>query len=189
MPSSAPQSRKKVLVNTAIRLFYDHGFHATGIDRILSTSGVAKMTLYNHFKSKDDLIVEALNSASRRVMDRMHEQVLNAVGAEERLLSLFDHHDKWFNDDGFNGCLFDRASAEFPSQAHPVHIAAADHKRRVFDLLQALAQKTGSTNPPALAEQMLLLLEGAISLSFVTGAKIAARRARRAAEVLLASPK
>lgn len=186
--SEAPrQSRKKVLVNTAIRLFYDHGFQATGIDRILSESGVAKMTLYNHFKSKDDLIVEALNSASRRVLDRMHEQVLNAVGAEERLLSFFDHHDKWFNGDGYKGCLFDRASAEFPDTDHPVHIAAADHKRRVFDLLQALATKTGTSNPPQLAEQILLLLEGAISLSFVTGAKIAARRARRAAELILAA--
>ena len=179
------QSRKKVLVNTAIQLFYDHGFNATGIDRILAESGVAKMTLYNHFSSKDDLIVEALNSASRRVLERMHEQILNTVGAEERLLSLFDHHDKWFNSEGFKGCLFVRAASEFPNPDHPVHQAATAHKRKVYDLLLALTKKTGTANAPQVAEQLLLLLEGAISLSFVTGARIAARKARRTAEDLL----
>ena len=61
-------SRRDHLVETAIRLFNRDGFHATGIDTILSEAGVAKMTLYKHFKSKDDLIVAALRRRDERWM-------------------------------------------------------------------------------------------------------------------------
>ena len=59
-------SRRDELVETALDLFYRNGFHATGIDRILAEAGVAKMTLYKHFRSKDDLIVAALERRDER---------------------------------------------------------------------------------------------------------------------------
>src|SRR5262245_61425521 len=53
-------SKREELIDTALRLFSRHGYRATGIDTILAEAGVAKMTLYHHFKSKDELIVAAL---------------------------------------------------------------------------------------------------------------------------------
>ncbi|HIP77475.1 MAG TPA: TetR/AcrR family transcriptional regulator, partial [Kiloniellaceae bacterium] len=53
-------SRREHLVDTATQLFSRHGYRATGIDTILAEAGVAKMTLYNHFKSKDELILASL---------------------------------------------------------------------------------------------------------------------------------
>ena len=61
-------SRRDHLVETALALFMRDGFHATGIDRILSHAGVAKMTLYNHFKSKEELILAALRLRDERFL-------------------------------------------------------------------------------------------------------------------------
>ena len=63
-------SRRDHLVDTAVRLFNRYGYHATGIDTILKEAGVAKMTLYNHFKSKDDLVVAALKKKEQFFADQ-----------------------------------------------------------------------------------------------------------------------
>ncbi|MCP4245656.1 MAG: helix-turn-helix transcriptional regulator, partial [bacterium] len=59
-------SKKDQLVSVALDLFCRHGFHATGIDTIVAEAGVAKMTLYKHFRSKEDLVVAALELQDRR---------------------------------------------------------------------------------------------------------------------------
>ncbi len=64
-------SRRDHLVDTALAMFMRDGFHATGIDGILSQAGVAKMTLYNHFKSKDELILAALRLRDDRFRERL----------------------------------------------------------------------------------------------------------------------
>jgi hypothetical protein len=101
------------------------------------------------------------------------------------LLAIFDLFEAWFNQPGFHGCLFAKAAAEYPAHDHPVHRAAASHKRRFFELLEEIATDAGARQPAMLAEQLLLLLEGATALAQQTGALIAARRARRAAEQLI----
>ena len=86
-----PLSKRDHLVETARRLFYRDGFHNTGIDAILAEAGVAKMTLYKHFKSKDELILAVL----RRQDEEFRNQLMRRVekdhkGPRERLLGLFD---------------------------------------------------------------------------------------------------
>ena len=68
--------RRDHLVGTALSLFSKHGYHATGIDRILAESGVAKMTLYKHFRSKDELILAALRRRLRAVVDAVHREAV-----------------------------------------------------------------------------------------------------------------
>ena len=63
------RSKRDDLIDTALRLFYTQGFNATGIDKILAESGVAKMTMYKHFKSKDELIVAALERRDEQFRD------------------------------------------------------------------------------------------------------------------------
>ena len=90
--------RKEHLIQTAVELFRRRGYHATGIDRIIAEAGVAKMTLYKHFRSKDDLIVAALrrwDEDSRRWLIRAIEE--RADEPYERLLALFDVLDEWFD--------------------------------------------------------------------------------------------
>jgi AcrR family transcriptional regulator len=181
-------SRKDHLVETAAALFEENGYHATGIDTILATSGVAKMTLYNHFKSKEELIVAALALRDGQFMARLDKQVQATSNTpEERLLAIFDVLETWFRSDTFRGCLFVAATHEYADRAHPIHQQAAAHKRHIFDYLLNLAQDGDRFDARAIAQQLLVLYEGAISVAHALDAPIAARQARRAAKTILAS--
>ena len=179
-------SRRDQLIDTALELFYRDGFHATGIDRILAESGAAKMTLYKHFKSKDALILAALQRSGERFRGWLMCAVeRRAETPRDRLLAIFDVLDEWFGRQTFHGCVFVNASAEYAEPDSPIHRACAEHKAVMLNDICSLAAAAGAGDPQALAEQLALLLEGAISLAHVCGKRDAARTARRAAEVLI----
>ena len=179
--------RRDHLVQTALRLFQSNGFHATGIDRIIAESGVAKMTLYKHFKSKDELILAAL----RRRDEEFRNWFMRAVESRgstprERLVAIFDVLDEWFADPQFKGCTFINASSEFGDKDDPVHATCAEHKRLVVGFARDLAAAAGAKDPAALAMGLTMLMEGAVVMAHVAGQTDAARRARQSAEVLIA---
>ncbi len=179
-------SKRDHLVETALTLFYEQGFHATGIDTILREAGVAKMTLYNHFKSKDELIVAALDLHDARFLEWFAQRVDELADApRDKLLVMFDVLEEWFNGDAFNGCVFINAAAEYGNCNDPVHEAAARHKRLTFDYIVDMAKQAGSVDPRGLGQQLLLLQEGAIVVAHVLDAPIAARQAKRAAQTLI----
>ncbi|HEY4547456.1 MAG TPA: TetR/AcrR family transcriptional regulator [Pedomonas sp.] len=185
------QSRRDQLIDTALRLFYTQGYHATGIDKILAESGVAKMTLYKHFRSKDELILAALQ--------RRHEQFRDwLMGAMEqasphprgRLLAMFDALEDWFRGGafpglGFAGCAFIKAASEFGDKENPINRAAAEHKRLVLAYIEQLCAQAGAREPRVLAEQLALLKEGAIVTAQVRAMPEAAQTAKQVAEALL----
>lgn len=181
-------SKKQHLVETAADLFERSGFHATGIDAILKTGGIAKMTLYNHFASKDDLILAALALRDEEFRTRLVEQT-EARGAtpREQLSAIFGVLEDWFEDEQFNGCMFAHAAGEYGGLDHPIHEQAARHKRFVYDYLVGLAKDAGVLEARALGQQLLILYDGAISVAHMLGAPIAARQARRAATALVAA--
>lgn len=179
--------KKDHLVQTALDLFDRNGFNATGIDKILSAAGVAKMTLYNNFNSKDDLIVAALQSRDTVWTEWFEKTVRNgAAEPAERLTGLFDALGKWFKQRAFHGCLFQKASAEFPDQKSPIRTPILEHKMRVFAFVRGLCEEAGTDDPLVLAGELYLLMEGAIVSAQVTGDEMAALRARQAAEGIIA---
>jgi AcrR family transcriptional regulator len=184
-------SRREHLVETALRLFYTHGFHATGIDKILAEAGVAKMTLYKHFRSKDELILAALRRRDELFRNWLMGAMEHAASdPRERLLAMFEALDDWFNERalgtlGFHGCAFIKASSEFDDADHPVHRACAEHKRMIVDYLTGLAAAAGAADPAALAEQLALLKEGAIVTAQVRGATNAAQQAKFIAQTMV----
>ncbi len=181
-------SRRDHLVETAIELFYRHGFHATGIDRILAQSGVAKMTLYKHFKSKDELILAALQRRAETFGDAYRAEIeRRAASPRDRLLAVFDALHDWLAGDRFCGCLFINAAAEFAPPDHPVHAAAAAHKQALLAYLRDQAAAAGVPEPDRLARRLGLLHEGAIVTAQLAGTPEAASDAREAAEILLAA--
>lgn len=178
--------RRDHLVDTALKLFSRYGFHATGIDRILSESGVAKMTLYKHFKSKDELIIAAL-----RRRDELHRNWLTreveslATAPRDRLLALYTALAAWFKSDNFAGCCFINATAEYADRDCAIHVAAAEHKRMIRAYILELAIATGAKSADELTDQLMLLMEGAIVAAQINGEVAAARHAKAAAEVLI----
>jgi AcrR family transcriptional regulator len=176
------------LLAVAQRMFCETGFHAVSVDAILEEAGVARMTLYKNFGSKEDLIVATLKRE-----DTMFRQWLaSAVEArsshpQDRIVGLFHAlHDR-FASDGYYGCAFIRASIEYPASGHPVHRAAQAHKEMIRSYLRGLVAEVDGADPVTLSEQLYLLFEGAITASQLHGEPWPAEYARQAAEKLLAA--
>lgn len=181
-----PSSKRDQLIDTALDLFSREGFQGTGIDRILAESGVAKMTLYNHFKSKDELILAVLRRRDETFRNwYMREVERRASAPRDQLLATFDVLETWFNDGHYGGCLFINATAEFGDRTESIRGSCAEHKKLVLDYLTELSSKAGATDAEELAFSLNLLAEGAIVTAQVFGMPEAARRARKAAGILV----
>ena len=179
-------AKRDQLIESALKLFYRQGFHATGIDAIIAESGVARMTLYKHFKSKDELILAVLRHRDERFRHWFSNAVeRRATMPGARLLAVFDALEEWFGQPDFTGCMFINASAEFADPAHPIHKTAAAHKILMRRYLSGLARDAGAPTPEALGNSLALLVEGAIVMRHVGGDQAAAAQGRAAALVLI----
>lgn len=181
-----PSPRRDHLVATAARLFCRHGFHATGIDRVLDEAGVAKMTLYKHFASKDELIVASLGA----VAAESREAALAAIDAagrspRRRLLGLIDWYAAQAADAHFEGCPFHHAAAEFSDPAHPIHAVARDQKLWLRGVLKDLAQEAGLKRPASVAEQLLVVVEGVLASAAAGALEDGPRSARALARAVV----
>jgi AcrR family transcriptional regulator len=190
-------SRRDHLVETAMKLFCKHGFRATGIDTVLAESGVAKKTLYNHFRSKDELIIATLKKRDEDFMKFAREGVARLAPLQEgdprmaRVMALFDAIGEWANDDNFSGCTFINASAEFPRREDPIHVACANHKRLVTQFIEELISDLQLPDSHQVARQINLLIDGAIVTAHttcdVTGVPLAKETSRRLLEAYAAA--
>ena len=165
-PYPGPMSdRRQHLLETAARLFQEEGFHSVGIDRVLSEAGVAKMTLYRHFASKEELIVSCVEhySESRRLLlEEAWER--SEVDPRAAVLELFDALCAKASDPNFPGCPTQQAAGEFPGREHPVHQAAARCKAAMRDGLRDLAARCGVSDPKDCATVWFILAEGVLSV-------------------------
>ena len=186
-PSPASDKRQHV-VETAYALFKRGGFHATGIDRIIAEADVAKMTMYRHFPSKDELIVEVLDYRARR-FDRQLDRLAEEIATPERKIKkIFDWHGRWFRGPDFHGCLFAHALAEFGDPQHPVFKAVARQKNGLRQRMQAiLSDVIPRGRAESVAATLLMLIEGATLLAQMGQAETAIRDARKAALGIIAA--
>lgn len=167
-------SRRDHLVDTAMKLFCKQGFRATGIDAVLAESGVAKKTLYNHFRSKDELIIATLQKRDADFMNFARDGVSRLAGRQSgdprmaRILALFDALQEWASGDNFNGCTFINASAEFPRREDPIHVACMNHKKLVIQFIEELISELQLPDSHQVAKQIALLIEGAIVTAHTT---------------------
>ncbi|HET7446356.1 MAG TPA: TetR/AcrR family transcriptional regulator [Methyloceanibacter sp.] len=187
MASSSPRER---LIEAGLKLFYRDGFHATGIEAILAEAGVAKKTLYSHFRSKEDLIVAVMRRRDENYRAWFTSEVQRRGKTPlERLLACFDVIEDWARSKDFYGCACINASAEFADPRDPVHKVAAGNKAFVASYLRHLARDAGLRNPERLSRQLLVLIDGAVVVAQVTGEIQAVADAKRAAGLLVAEAK
>ncbi len=192
MPASGATTRtsakRDALLDTAEGLFARHGYRAVGIDTVLAAAGVAKMTLYKHFRSKEELIAAVLERRGNAIAAGLAKRI--AAAPEEpgaRLLAVFDWLEQAVRSPQFHGCLFIKAASEYPAAEDLPRQAAEAFKQACRDRLEGLCRDLAVADPEGLARQLQLLFEGALVVAFLQRTPLAAADARRAAEALLAS--
>lgn len=177
-------ARDRILA-TAAELFYAHGFHAVGVDLIIERAGVAKATLYRYFPSKDDLVVAYLADADGRFWSWFDAALDPAADPREQLAGLFDQVAKLATGPACLGCTFQVTAAEFPEHDSPAHVTALAHKQAVRRRLRGLAVAAGVADPDALADGLLLVMDGAFAAARMHRHRNPARHAGRAARALI----
>ncbi|WP_431040633.1 TetR/AcrR family transcriptional regulator [Streptomyces sp. P1-3] len=176
------------LLDAAERLFYERGIQAVGMDELRSAAGVSLKRLYQCFPSKNDLVEEYLRRRDDRWRTALSDYATrHAATPEGRLLAVFDWLQEWFAAPGFRGCAFVNSFGELGAVADGVARAARDHKHAVREYMADLARDLGAGDPSALAGQLVLLVDGAITTAAISGDPAAARHARTAAETLIAA--
>lgn len=178
--SSDKAAMRERILETADRLFYRQGIRAVGVDTVAAEIGISKRTLYNYFPSKDDLITAYLERRLRPPPESDRPPL-------EQLLGVFDRLERSFASGGFRGCPFVNAVAELKEPRHAANRIAAAFKEQRLAWYRELLARLGIKAPRKLAVQLQILVDGAIAAMIVRGDTAAARAARDAGRVLLAS--
>jgi len=179
-------NKRDELVSKALQVFYDNGFHATGMDKLAAATGVSKTSMYKHFRTKEDIIIATLRLRDANFRGWLYDRVETlAQTPRAQLLAIFDALEEWFAKPEFSGCMFIKASAEFQDRDHPIHRQSADHKRALTEHFAEIAGRAGAKDALALARQLMILKEGAIIMAVIGESETPAQDAKLAAETLL----
>jgi AcrR family transcriptional regulator len=178
--------KREHLIQVATELFNRCGYHASGIDRVIAEAGVAKTTLYRHFRTKEDLIVAVLKR-----IDAQHREGLRAAvdqlahEPKQKILASFDVLEDWFRGNSFYGCPFMSAASEYNVRTSPVFQVVVLHKRLMIAYFEELTRAAGFDEPARIGEEINLLHEGATAVAQVSGDPSTARRAKAMAARLI----
>ncbi|MFD6278596.1 TetR/AcrR family transcriptional regulator [Streptomyces sp. NPDC060209] len=178
------------LLAAAARRFYSDGVAATGIDTITAEAGVAKMSLYNNFSSKADLVRAYLDARHEEWLGLYRARVEQARGPREGVLAVFDayaDHAACAYEHGFRGCGLLNAAAELPAGDEGRAVVRA-HKEGVESLIVGHLEELLPDRPDeagAMAEHLAFLLEGAMARAGLEGDGTRVQHARSMAAALL----
>lgn len=171
MSQNETMSARERIIQTAVRLFNSNGIHTTGIDKLIVESAVAKKTFYNHFPSKNDLIVEyfAQKDLAWFAMLKKHTGDPKLAPAD-RLLGIFDGLKEWFSKPDFYGCPFIRGLADFSQldSSHEVVSCLEKHFSETQDVVGELVKKVDAKQAKVLLPQIMSLISGSIVVAQAT---------------------
>jgi len=180
------QSARERILDTAYELFSRHGTRAVGVDRIIAECGIAKMTLYRNFPSKNDLILAFLDRRDELWTRAWLQAEARRRGSSpaQRLLAIFDTFEGWFAQADFEGCSFINVMLELDDIDNPVRQATVRHLESIRGFVSGLAEEAGIPDPDGFARQWHILMKGSI-VSAAEGDLAAASRARQMGALLL----
>lgn len=190
MPTSEPiptnSVKREQLLDTAWDLFCQSGYRAVGIDTVLNKAGVAKMTLYKHFASKEDLIAAAMEKKGAELAASLDATIAAAgKNPQRRLFAVFDWLGTWFNSGNFAGCAFLKAVGEYRGADDKPRRAAVAFKQGLLERIEALCNEAGLRQASTLARQLMLLVDGATIHADMHRRAAFAQDARAAAKALI----
>mgnify|MGYP002712925854 CR=1 FL=1 len=164
MPSAKYSQKRQDIIDTALRLFNQYGYVSVGVDRIIAESGVAKMTFYKFFPTKNDLIKETLITRDQMIRETItkavHDIAIYDNSKTPHLDALFNWYANWFNSEDFYGCMFIKANDEFVDSEDFNNIIR-QHKDWLIHKIVDVLKKDNINANEAMATQISLLLDGA----------------------------
>ncbi len=180
MAAAKQKDPRTRILEAADRLFYAEGVRATGTERIMAESGVAKATFYRHFGSKDDLVIAYLDDRKRQLWEYM-----NTPQPAGDIVAALQKIERYMNAPGVVGCPFLRVASEFPDTTHPFHQRVIAQKDKMLVYFSDFL-KPRQKDHKMIATQLLALVDGCLSLRMVYGQS---RRVAliKSAELLLAA--
>lgn len=171
----------------AYRLFSRNGIRGVGVDTITAESGVAKMTLYRHYPTKEHLALSFLQRRTELFSEPWQRDVeRRAQSPQTRLLAVFDALHDWLRRRDFAGCPVIKALLETADRDDPIRKGALEYFAGLRAFLQRLAEQAGLRDPDGIARQWMILIKGAVVVA-CAGDRDAAMRAKALAAALLAS--
>jgi AcrR family transcriptional regulator len=182
----APENVRDRILNTARELIYREGARAVGIDRIIAESGVAKMSLYRWFPSKDDLIVAVLHEEERETWAIWDANIERFKGAPlKQLRAQFAALAQFIAASNFRGCAFLNTATAFADDQHPARVVAKQSKEELVRRMLVLTRAIGAKEPEVLADQLCLVIDGAFASGQAVGKGGPSMRIESTAEALI----
>jgi AcrR family transcriptional regulator len=165
-PRTAPQrpsEARERLLSTATGLFYTKGVHAVGIDEIISRAHITRATFYRHFPSKDDLIVEYIRSTDARIRDAVAAALENPTSPDSGVRAIANYVASQITTQGFRGCAFLNAAAEYPITEDPIHQAILAHRSWFYETVREQFSHVTDDRAELAAKHFVMLRDGAMS--------------------------
>ncbi|MDH3869400.1 MAG: TetR/AcrR family transcriptional regulator [Desulfuromonadales bacterium] len=166
----APRER---ILETAADLFFHKGFRATGINEVIATSGVAKATFYNHFRTKDDLCLAYLRDRNTSEYEAITAFVHDHDTPVERFMAVMKSVQPWLEANNLRGCAFLNMVAEVPDPKNTLRREGLHHYESLRKLIRTLTEDLINSDTQSyegfevqvLADDYMLILGGAIAMT------------------------
>ena len=161
-------SVKERVIEAASRLFYNEGYNQTGINQIVAEANVAKASMYQHFRSKEDIAVAYLHGRHIMWMGQLQSFVAKNADGKEKLIGSFDYLMDWLEDVGYRGCGFQNIICDIPLDHQKIKDQVQLHKSELRQWIHTQVKEDNSLSvkdAEALGDEILVLQEGAIILS------------------------
>jgi AcrR family transcriptional regulator len=168
MIGSVKTSMREVLVTAATELFYAEGLRAVSVDKVIEKAGTTKVTFYRHFKSKDDLVVAHLDVRAQQERDGILGAVAEAGGDPDRVFQLIAAQLGEFSClQGFRGCPFINAAAEYPDPESAVRHTVDAHRAWCKNAFREIIEPLALPDPRGVADDLMLIRDGAMVAGYL----------------------
>ena len=160
---------RDLIINTASELFYKKGYNLTGINEIIAEAGIAKATLYSHFKSKEELCIAYLDARDNELLENIKVHCQNKSKGDKRLIGVLDFLIPFFKSGEFNGCWCIRTVAEIPRENKKIKKKIKSNKNLFLNFIKSLVKENKpeltKSQQEKLSKRIYLLYESAVSES------------------------
>jgi AcrR family transcriptional regulator len=187
-PGPAKASTRERILEAATELFYARGLRSVSADKIIERVGITKVTFYRHFRTKDELVVAYLEGLAEQERADVAATLTRAAGDADEAIRLFAETIGAVScQPGFRGCPFINAAAEYADPDHPVRRTVAAHRHWVRAALEEMVTPLGPTDPAGVADELVLLRDGAMVSGYLGDPATVSRSLHRAARAVLGS--